>query len=618
MVLRFSLIVVIVLVLSVGLYAQVEDQAAPNDPRLDQKVTYEADGQVLHKVLSELTDKTGVVMTCGKNKKDWQVRDRKLNIFVKDMSLKDLQQAIGKVLHFTWTSAKKDEVYTYRLFQDLKSKKEEAALKSKAAEEETKKQIEKRQSALAEYEKLDSLTPGEIEKLKSESPFLYMLAKEPLGKAMGQMMREMPEGRSALIEGRELTIDLSTRPPGAAEAAQGFIKSVQGLMQRFTPEFGGHSGIAENIYDAKISFRPPPSEMGDDMSHRGIMGMFEIKVDGQESFEFPMVDPKSPMANLIGKAMIKAEEGASPEEIRSSLASEARQSMSAPAAADVPVDSLPEDPALEKTLKLELTKPSKLGAVLKELAKKSDLQIISDNFIHREQQLPKTEDKLGALLRSVCSIYEKKPKMEGNLVTLEDRRWFEKRSWEVPEDWLEEWHTRIKEGTMDFEDIVDIACLTDPQIMNTIRLDSALGSLTLQLIRNRQILRLYAVLTEPQRRMLFAKEGLDSTQLTDEQWPYFQYALSRNRKEFRLDVPIGIFIDTDEKERTFTIRVEERPIDPETGDQETLRTSMTWKVELPAVPQQVEKKPEPASEPPAPSAEKRQSPGQETPAPDAE
>ena len=52
----------------------------PADPRLDQKVTYQAKGQLLHKVLEELSEKTGVEMLCGVNARNWQVRDRKVTI----------------------------------------------------------------------------------------------------------------------------------------------------------------------------------------------------------------------------------------------------------------------------------------------------------------------------------------------------------------------------------------------------------------------------------------------------------------------------------------------------------------------------------------------------------
>ena len=91
------------------------------DKRLDQKVTYEARRKTVLAIMNDLSAATGITFRAGYNNEDWQVRDRKMNIFARDVPLTELMSSIAHVMKFKWKRAGKEGGYTYRLFMDRKT-----------------------------------------------------------------------------------------------------------------------------------------------------------------------------------------------------------------------------------------------------------------------------------------------------------------------------------------------------------------------------------------------------------------------------------------------------------------------------------------------------------------
>ena len=64
--------------------------AKNDDPRLDQKVTEDAEGMRVDELLLRLSAETGVGFTAGSDRDDWMVQDRKIIVHVKEYALRDL------------------------------------------------------------------------------------------------------------------------------------------------------------------------------------------------------------------------------------------------------------------------------------------------------------------------------------------------------------------------------------------------------------------------------------------------------------------------------------------------------------------------------------------------
>jgi hypothetical protein len=114
--------------------------------------------------------------------------------------------------------------------------------------------------------------------------------------------------------------------------------------------------------------------------------------------------------------------------------------------------------------------------------------------------------------------YEKRVSKDGDLLTLQDRKWFVRRSWEVPEKKLNYWRKRYQTRRLTLSDLADIAMLTDDQIDHTILTDEALCDLDLSDYHggSRDFLRFYGLLT-PVQRAAMDRDGLQLSLLDQNQ-----------------------------------------------------------------------------------------------------
>jgi hypothetical protein len=568
---------------SVCLAAETTPTTTQPDVRLDQKVTYQAKGELLHKVLEDLTKKTGILLSCGQNKSDWQVRDRKVTIMVKDMPFKELQKNLAELLSFTWgrNVNKKTSEVSYRIFQDLKSKNAEAALRDKDAADEAKKELEKRESILADIDSLDSLTPEQIEKLKKDAPLLYFLAKEPLGKSMAQLLRTTPDLKTAITNGSELSVPMSQVSPETLQAAKMFVTGIDNLASRFSGSSSSmYSGVIDNIQNGKLKILNGADLMGSGPELGSMVGMLEISVPDQSKVVMPIFDVRSPMANMMGRMLLKLDMGVPIDQIGSGAKDEFDSAVAEKAKSENPVEPLPDDDDLQKVVKLGISQAVVLPDVLEKIAEKSGLQIISDNFVHRPIALTKTNDKLSVILQDTASLYGKSVSKKGGLVIFKDRKWYLKRSWEVSEDLLESWREKMKSGEFDFDDLVAAACLTDDQIKNTLGPDKDLGTILWYTMNNRYVLRFYAILDNDQKQALSDKAGLSPAMLSPEQMPYFDYITSKidsDDNNSNASLVMTLETDKDTKVRTFKLLVHAG----ELAKGESDKAVQTWAVRLP-------------------------------------
>src|ERR1035437_5194234 len=75
-----------------------EDVLAKNaDTRLGQKVTLDADGIPVSKLLAQISAQTGVALIAGENKDDWMVQDRKLIVHMSVIAQADGMRAFSSV-----------------------------------------------------------------------------------------------------------------------------------------------------------------------------------------------------------------------------------------------------------------------------------------------------------------------------------------------------------------------------------------------------------------------------------------------------------------------------------------------------------------------------------------
>jgi len=91
-----------------------------NDPALSQKTTYDGGYKRLCDAVSDVAKLTGAKLRCGKNTRDWQVRDIPVVVCVKDMALGNVLRALADATHVRLLQEKSqriagEQVFSYRL-----------------------------------------------------------------------------------------------------------------------------------------------------------------------------------------------------------------------------------------------------------------------------------------------------------------------------------------------------------------------------------------------------------------------------------------------------------------------------------------------------------------------
>lgn len=216
--------------------AVASDGAAKRDHRFSRKVTCQARRKTVSSVLEDLSAQTKVKLYAGCNNGDWQVRDRRMNVFCKDVALGDLMTSIARVMKFKWLRSQKDGVYSYRLFMDRKTLVE--AERKRVVEEDKLRQWQARErtSLLSDLEKAAGISRSELEELKNDDPILYLYTEMGWSKMIPSLLREVPAAKDAWMSGEELTLAAANLPPAARKSvSQGLLDIGKDLTRTVGP-----------------------------------------------------------------------------------------------------------------------------------------------------------------------------------------------------------------------------------------------------------------------------------------------------------------------------------------------------------------------------------------------
>lgn len=496
-----------------------------DDPRLDQKVSYDADGIPVSVALSQLSQSTGVEMNAGENKDDWMVRDRKIIVHVKDMTLRALMQEFSQILSFHWSRGGDEGKWTYRLWQDKDQRLEEQQLRTSAEDSQSKQAREKRENAIADMVNLGSLDAKDAENLKATDPWRYILATEPLGKDVAEFISSFPEARSAFVQGIGASFPVSMLSPQLQDTVRRVADSYDSLIKKINAT-DDYSELFSRFDKLQITINRRTLG-GTDVLSQGMLGSITVGM-GTDSLEIPLLDPSSPVAKALGNAVMHLRSGVSKETVGKQLQSDMTAAAKITQTATQSARDISSDPALRVNVKLfDVATKAPLPMALKSLAENSKLNIISDYFAGTPQSLTNAEKTLGEQLEIVGIAFGTNWVKAGNMLRLRDKEWFRKRTWEVPQAWMNYWIARGKQNDgLKFEDFVQIANLRDEQLDHTVIVDPNLMPLGAgDAVRNRQILRFYGLLSPDQRKSISGQQLLVSS-LTDDQWAALQRALA--------------------------------------------------------------------------------------------
>ncbi len=579
---------------------QPEETATETDVRLDQEVTLEARQKSVLSILTDLSQKTGITFKAGQNSKDWESRDIKMNVFATDLPLRELMGAMARVMKFRWTREGKEDAYTYRFYMDRRTRLEAEERRAREEEERQRRLAEKRSKALSSYYSAANMSPQELAKLKTENPFLYAVGSTGILGSIGRFFSESPSAIEAIMNGRAANISAATLSAGAQ---QGLLNAMQGLWQ-FENSMGDRDRpfpdeLASNIGQVSISINRHMEQMrGGPPVEDFLLGEMQMRY-AEHHVDFPIFDPESSIAQLFGKAIIKSQDEGMPlrdalQDAESQLMKLFQEHMRKPEQGD-PEPEHPDEPALHVKIKFE-TGANRLPLVQEDLAKQSKLAMVSDSFGPGQgmARFKGEELELKEILDKIARGFQYNWEKHGSVIEFRDRKWYEKRAALIPEAWLETWREKLKKtGTLDLDDLAQIASLTPEQFRTNLAEDEVLSraNLTGTYYGGRDALRLYAVLSESQQAAIFTPGGIDMRGLTPEQWALAEKLISSKNAGYLTS-----------REATFMLSATRTKRDKQWEYAMTITTSdglepLKWSMTTPLYE---ERKPKPAAGEPAP------------------
>lgn len=515
---------------------------------LDTKITYEARRKTISAVLEDLSSMSGVQLRAGLNKKDWQVRDRKVYIFAKEQPLSALMASISHVLKFKWRKSESEQGVIYRLYQN---RNEMNALMMKQAEEDERireKQKELREAVLDKLHAVSEYSEADLEQLKEEDPYLYFLNETGVAKSLDQFLTSSPEARDAFINGQGLSISSSDL---SGESKDALVQVVRDLWSEASVTANRDSfyskpvlpddmlpqlldNIAININsdsDTQAKYR---GRVEPDTSTLGLVtfllpGNHLDPNVNRTGLAVELYRPDSIKAKFLGNCGIAALEHPGTPFIK--LQEDILAANGIPTPEEIqkdrgldemgdPIDKKEPDPALDVTVDIpkDAKKPLTYETVNAIIAGTTSFAIVCDSFGKPAKcRFSSGKTTVNKILENAQLDLNSNWWHVGNVIELRDRMWLKKRSLQIPEEWLDRWRADLKDSDgLSLETVAEICTLSQPQYDANIACDETLNSssaIRQNYIANKDILGFYARLDPRSKKQLTRSEGLDINQL---------------------------------------------------------------------------------------------------------
>jgi hypothetical protein len=446
-----------------------------------------------------------------------------------------LRQLAG-TLHFSlyrWNKPKEPEYY---IWQDLKMRNYEEAIRSSQREQREKEIRTFRQKAMDEAQKALDMKPEEALKLKESNPWLAYIGGTETGRAYAQLLLGLPpEAKELMLRGLIVSLPLADLAPELEKAAKQ-------LMQGSWIAYWVGDDITHMDPPTHLVFTPETGSSDSGMRGNLIVGTYERKEgttwvgspgddlgDLCKCGEMILNNANSPDAHEEGEKMFRLEAGETWDQImaedskKTPLAKLAKleqiQSKMAPNEQDLLVTVRPEKPD-------EINKDADiLTRILDQITLQTKLSIVMEyhDIFDRPNEpfkgIRPTDTqplyKILALLEVVGFEWE----YHEHVISLRPKDWAIQRSYDISESFLATYRDKLKkEGFFDLDTIANIASsLTDGQIDHRYVKDLTLMPTYFDL-ESRSPLRFYGSLSTKQKTLLKSSAGLPFEALNDQQW----------------------------------------------------------------------------------------------------
>ncbi len=470
---------------------------------------------------------TGVTLRAGYNNNDWQVRDRRMNIFARDIPLSSLMNSIARVMKFKWSKSESDAgVLSYRLYMERKTL---LGAESKRLMEEDrvrKRQIEGRQRFLSALDAAVGMSKEDLDQLQTQSPYVFNSANSPMG-LLPRILADSPSAKQAFLSGEDFALDIDAISP---ETKQGLIERI-GIKSATSGSIAISALAIPTFTEMEVWRGGASAPVIFPYVNTGMGAMrFQLKSAGEScTGAVGIEDPKSDLTELNLKYNDAIHRNDTSEIDR--LASETTKvAKSEIIDLGEPLVEHSDDPDLSAKVKMNV-EGHEFASALASLAYSSGFSVVSDSFDKSYLNLTYHDDQveIRAVLDRLESVCRYNWERHGSILELHDRDWYRKRAAQVPEAWLEAWRKAFKDkGKLDIDEISQMtAALTMEQIIDNFWDDEILKQAQIGGWENRDLLRMYAALDKQQRAAILTDQGLSLDSLSGNGSPAVQAFLTR-------------------------------------------------------------------------------------------
>lgn len=517
------------------------------DKRLDRKVTFDAKRKRVVEILDALSLATGVTLKSGWNSKDWQVRDRKMVIYAQDIPLRDLMVSIARVMKFKWEVGGEGPDWTYRLYMDRA-----AVLKTEFDEQKRQERLqiqlaELRQKKADNLLRVADLTDAELDRIRESDPYSYAIGK--LG--LAGMLKAIPGAGGAIASGESSRVEYEDLPVQAQETVR---RNTHKLLE-FKAGLDHGKPVPANL---DVLLQDAVIEVG-----KGIC-LYSSPTSHEELLNMELYDPASDGGQIIGKYMIELMEGRSIPGFNGRVMPTMAGSPQYYEKIEwgEPKAEHPEDQSLLTKVKLQLGERKVNEQIdyydmLGIISKSTGYSIVSDALgggYYQASYFGSEENKYEVLsmLEKLTGDYYCNWWKQGSIIEIRDRRWFEKRMHQLPEEWLENWRIAFrKDGTLDVGDLASLQKLTFEQWSMNISDDRVLRNLHMP--QNEWMVSYLTSLDQLQWDRLFSSDGIDFDSFAPDQNELLRNIYSHSADSD--DQGCRLFLSRERKDRQFVYKL---------------------------------------------------------------
>ncbi len=531
---------------------ETEEEDAPEnildaDERLDKLVTANFADEKAHKVVAWLASISDVDLKCGKSSSDWLSRERRMNVFVEEVPLRELMRSMARVMRFKWSVTTRDSgEKTYRFVADRK------LIASHEKELEKEKQEFMSEYAASRKKVLNTIMqPGDLDKLRKENPYAYIMEKTGIGGFVRDLIREKPELGAHILNGKDtLAITVEDLSASAKTGLENALKAENELEKTFGRRGGRNNNVPADITGGMVLVRMQnPEELWERQSRnsrrgwgrRSMPGVISFRSERKRETLYPLFTPENErMKIMMGLVLDAYEKDIDMRDLINKKRAEDPEFMQNLRGDDI-YEPEPLDDAAWMLVPVEFKYEygGRSTDLIRSFSEVTGQNVVSDSF--HSTPAPRVADgeiTPKAFLESFMRPARYEYDFPAEIIEMRYHDWYAVHDSQLPDSMLDPWAEEVKKnGVMSMETLAALWQLSREQLSESVSEHEYLGkdNVYSQLRHsprsNERFMDFYMSLSVQQKAATGSPQGLLVASLSPVQTELFESAVSGGRRE---------------------------------------------------------------------------------------